>query len=99
MRDNIKLLQHSAFDVDFINGNSHRFKKKPSNCISCYRIEEGLSLRKLCGILAMASSRGAKDLCAALHPSAKYIHILALREGLSVSEFLLRYSPTGKDAA
>ena len=99
MQDNIKLLQHSAFDVDFINNDPHRFKKKPSNCISCYRMEEGLSLRKFCGILGMASSRSTKDLCTAPYPSAKYIHILALREGLSVSEFLLRYSPNGKDAA
>ena len=81
------------------DSNPHLFKKLPSNCISCYRLEEGLSLQKLAHILGITSHHSARELCESPHPSAKYIYILAIREGLSTSEFRLRYTPLGEDAA
>jgi len=80
-------------------GNPRQFKKPPANCISSYRLEEGLSLKELCRILRITSHRSARALCESPCPSAKYIYILALREGLSVSEFCLRYEPVREDAA
>ena len=99
MMDTITRLQRATFDGRGVNRNPHQFKKMPPNCISCYRLEEGLSLQTLRGILGVASPRRAKELCEAPHPSVKYIHILASREGLSVSEFQRRYTPIKTDAA
>ena len=91
---------HSAANERaFAKCESRYFSRTPSNCISCYRQEEGLSLRKLCSILGIASQHSAKELCAVSHPSAKYIQILALHEDLSVSEFQRQYTPIKTDAA
>lgn len=76
-----------------------RSKKTPVNCIAAYRQEEGLSLSDLGMILGSASYHSAKNICASVHPSKKLIHILASREGISVSEFRLRYAPVREDAA
>ena len=85
-------------NMTFDKVDPHQFKKMPNNSIACYRMEEGLNIQSLCRILGV-SNRSAKELCESSHPSAKYIHILALREGLSAAEFRLRYAPVGEDAA
>ena len=99
MMDCHNCLRRVESDSASTNGNPRQFKKPSANCISCYRLEEGLSLQKLARILGITSHRSARALCESPCPSAKYIHILALREGLSVSEFCLRYAPVREDAA
>lgn len=99
MMNTITRLRSAAYDGYNVNENPRQYKKTHPNCISCYRWEEGLSLRKLCGILGITSYHSAKDICAAPHSSAKYVQILASREGISVSEFRQRYTPGGEDAA
>ena len=89
----------AANERAFAKCDARHVSRAPSNCISCYRQEEGLSLRKLCSILGIASQHSAKELCAVSHPSAKYIQILALHEDLSVSEFQRQYTPIKTDAA
>lgn len=87
------------FDGASAYGNHRQSRKPPANCISCYRLEEKLSLQKLARILGVTSHSSIRDLCESLCPSAKYIQILALREELSVSEFRIRYAPVRLDAA
>ena len=77
----------------------HQVRKVPKNCIAFYREEERLSFNELSIILGSGNCCTVKTICASKHPSAKHIRILALHEGLTVPEFLLRYAPAGKDAA
>ena len=78
--------------------NPRRYSRRATNCIAYYRQAEGLSIQTICRILGVENS-SAKKLCESAHSSAKYIHILALREGLSDIEFQLRYAPVREDAA
>lgn len=81
------------------NNAAFRNRKAPVNCIDCYRLEEGIRLPELSRILGSASYHSAKTVCTSAHSSEKLVRILADREDLSVSEFLLRYTPARKDAA
>lgn len=71
----------------------------PENCIAIYRLQEGLNLPELSELLGLSGRNSAAKLCAATHPSRKYVRLLASHEGLSMSEFFTRYAPELNDAA
>lgn len=62
-----------------------------ANPVDRYRVQKNLSLRQLAPRLGLRSGQGAHNVCVRDHPESKYIHALSEYEGISSSEFLIRY--------
>lgn len=73
--------------------------ENPNNCISEYRREKKLSFQKLAERLGATSRECGRKACVPDIPLEKHIQTLAAYEGISVEEFIRRYSPKQEDVA
>ena len=68
-----------------------------NNPIDRYRMEKNLSTRKLAGRIGLRSGQGAWNACARPVALKKHIQYLSEYEGISTTEFMIRYGRAGTD--
>lgn len=97
------LKEYDDSQLDYCDHATYLFKKKRppenANCIAKYRIDENLTYQQLSEILGITSREGARKICNSSCPSSKHLKTVAAREGISVEEFLFRYTPERSAAA
>lgn len=68
------------------------------NCITVYRHAHGLTFKALASLLDRTSRECARQACERDVPVKEHINTLAAHEGISVEEFIAKYSYNGDDA-
>lgn len=68
------------------------------NCITVYRHAHGLTFKALASLLDRTSRECARQACERDVPVKEHINTLAAHEGISVEEFIAKYTYNGDDA-